>query len=87
MFKRLLQSVSVILTLALVFSILTCAPFSVSAAETDEPAATGTDPEAAVDLFGEPSGGKYTLESGTYQLTADFTEQGYLYIPDRKSVV
>ena len=35
MLKKLLQSVSVVLTLALVFSILTCAHFSASAAETE----------------------------------------------------
>ena len=40
MFKKVLRTVSVVLTLALVFSIVTCAPFSISAAEMNELAAT-----------------------------------------------
>ena len=79
MLKRLLRSVSVILTLALVFGILTCAPFSAHEATPDEPAATAAD---IADSFGEPSGGKYTLADGTtYQLTEDVELEGYIEIP------
>ena len=85
MFKRLLQSVSVVLTLALVFSIVTCAPFTVSAAETKELAATGTADTSVP--FGEPSGGMYTLESTTYQLEDDVVLEGYLRIPEGVTAV
>lgn len=75
--KRPLQMVSGALTLALVFSVVTSAPFAAGAAETDNAAVA-----AAVETsFGELSSGKYTLTSTTYQLTADFTAQGYLYVP------
>lgn len=76
MLKRLLRSVSVILTLALVFSIVTCAPFSVGAAEADT-----AETSAVASSFGELNEGKYTLVSMTYQLTADFDAQGYIYVP------
>ncbi len=76
MLKRLLRSVSVILTLALVFSIVTCAPFSVGAAEADT-----AETSAVASSFGELNEGKYTLESMTCQLTADFDAQGYIYVP------
>ena len=76
MLKRTFRTVSLILALAIVFSILTCAPFAVSAAETDNEAVA-----AAESPFGTLSGGKYTLESNTYQLPADFAAEGYLYVP------
>lgn len=66
MMKKLLQSISVVLTLALVFSIFACAPLSVSAAEMDTSADIGADYDlaeasaAANDLFGELSSGRYT---------------------------
>lgn len=78
MLKKLLRSVSAALTLALLFSILTCAPFSVSAAETGDLAAVAAEP---TNPFGELSGGKYTLESVTYQLSDDYALEGYLYVP------
>ena len=85
--KRPLQMVSTVLTLALVFSIVTCAPFTVSAAETD-PADTGASYEGLAGTsagseapFGELSEGKYTLESIDYQLTEDFAAEGYIYVP------
>ena len=76
--KRPLQIVSTVLTLALVLSIVTCAPVSASAAETDSAAVAAADTE---NPFGELSEGKYTLESTTYQLTADVTLEGSIYIP------
>lgn len=87
MLKKLLNSVSVVLILALVFSIFACAPLSVSAAETDTLADIGADHDpaeasaAANDLFGELSSGRYALTSRTYQLTADVALEGYLYVP------
>lgn len=82
--KRPLQIVSTVLTLALVFSIITCAPVSASAAETDSAAVAAADTE---NPFGELSEGKYTLESMTYQLTADVTLDGYIYISSGVSAV
>ncbi len=79
--KRFFQSVSVVLTLTMVFIILTCAPFASSAAETGGDNSTQAVAAAAEDPFGRLSGGKYTLESTTYQLTADFAARGYLYVP------
>ena len=79
MLKKILRSVSVLLTLALLFSIVTCAPFSIGAAETDDTSAAVAT--ASENPFGELSGGKYTLESMTYQLTADFAAEGYLNVP------
>ncbi len=76
--KSILQSVSTILTLALLFSIITCAPFSISAAETDDPVAAAAD---SGKPFGDPLGDRYVLDSSTYLLTADFAAQGYLYVP------
>ena len=74
--KRPLQFVSATLTLALVFSVVASAPFSISAAEADSPAAASADAP-----FGELNSGRYTLESQTYKLEADFTEEGYIYVP------
>lgn len=82
--KRPLQMVSTVLTLALVFSIVTCAPFSAGAAQTDDLAATAAESD---NLFGELSGGRYTLESTTYQLTADIALDGYLYVPSGVTAV
>ena len=79
--------VSVVLTLAFVFGIITCAPFSInaSAAEIDGEtvAAADSDTVAAASYapFGELSDGKYTLESLDYQLTEDFAAEGYIYVP------
>lgn len=67
--KRPLQLASTVLTLAFVFGIVTCAPFSVGAAETDYVAATAAEPE---DLFGTLSEGRYTLQSLTYELPGDY---------------
>lgn len=67
--KRPLQMVSAVLTIAFVFGIITCAPFSInaSAAEVDsaDVAAYSENP------FGELTDGRYTLTSTTYQLTDD----------------
>ena len=78
MHKKILRSVSIVLTAALLFSILTCALFSVGAAEADGVGAVAAD---EFDYFGELSNGRYTLESQTYALTEDFLAEGYLYVP------
>ena len=82
--KKLLRSVSVVLTLALVFSVVTGAPFAVSAAETDVSQAVAASDYAS---FGEPNDGKYTLESKTYQLTDDFAAKGFLFVPSGVTAV
>ena len=74
MLKKVLRSVSIILTLALVFSIITIAPFS--AVETEELTATA---ETSFP-FGELINGCYTPGSGEYQLNGDISLEGYLYI-------
>lgn len=75
--KRFFKSVSAVLTLTLLFSMLTCAPISVSAMETVSQAVAATPDEP----FGERYNGRYTLESSTYQLDSDFEARGYLYVP------
>lgn len=76
--KNVFRSVSVLLTLALLFGVLTCAPFSIGAAETGDAQPVAS----AVSTFGEPSGGVYTLYDGlTYQLSEDTLLEGYLLVP------
>ena len=85
MFKRILQSVSVLLTLALVFSIVTCAPFSAHEASPDELAATGAN---VVESFGEPDDDVYTLTDDTiYRLTDDVKLEGYINVPSDVTAV
>ena len=82
--KRILRSVSILLTCALLFAIITCAPFSTSAAEVDSADAVAAQ---TVDMFGELSDGRYTLTNQTYALTRDFAAEGYLYVPSDVTAV
>lgn len=84
MHKKILRSVSVVLTAALLFSIITCAPFSIGAAETGSAESVATGGEG---LFGSLNNGKYTLSSETYRLTEDFAAEGYIYVPSGKTAV
>lgn len=85
--KRILRSVSILLTCALLFAIITCAPFSTSAAEVDSADAVATVSADVFDSFGELSDGRYTLTDQTYALTKNFAAEGYLYIPSDVTAV
>ena len=70
--QKLRKPLSILLSLTIIFSVFTIAPFTASAVSPDDP----------VDTFGEPTNlGVYTLTNATYSLNSDVVLEGYLYIP------